>query len=129
LSTISLEAYDSLLIGEIEHRFGPYITQPKIVLSPDIYKRLGAWGQTTFIRDGYPVMIEIDRDIYQKNPALGKEVLCHELLEWRMIERGEKYPHYLAEKYTNEILARANITPIDVFLSRRPLLRLLLRGY
>jgi len=124
-----LEEYDSRLISEIEYRFGPYRSQPKIVLTPDLYKRLGAWGQTSFIRDGYPVIIEIDRDIYLNNPALGKEVLVHELLEWRMIERGEKYPHYLAEKYTHEILARANITPLDLFLQRRPLLRLLLRGY
>lgn len=124
------DQYDQRIITEIERRWGPYTYTPRIKLTPNLYKRLGAYGQTTFIstEDGRPVLIEIDKDIYLNNPALGIEVLTHELLEWCAVERGEEFPHYFAEKHTPEVLKVAMATPLSVFLERRPLLRFLLRG-
>lgn len=126
--------YYQPIIEAIENRFGKYQYTPRVVLIPDLYKTYGALGQTTFLRtrDGTPVLIEIDADIWHNRPALGLETLVHELLEWRFIERGEEHPHFLSETYTPEILADvsgvATVSIFDIFLQRHPIIRRILLG-
>lgn len=121
--------YYKTIVNAIEERFGKYFYTPRIILKPDLYKTSGALGQTLFLRsDGAePVLIEIDSDIWHNRPQMGLETLIHELLEWRFIERGEKYPHFMSETHTPEILAAilqpAQLTLIDLFLQRHPMLR------
>jgi hypothetical protein len=120
------EAY----IKAIEKRFGPYRYRPRVVVKPNLYKMYGSLGQTQFLKttDGTPVLIEIDEDIW-KRPYLGIETLVHELLEWKFIEAGEEFPHYLSETYTPEILGKATRTFIDFFFQQHPVFRRFLMGY
>ena len=118
-------------IKAIEERFGPYKYKPRVVITPNLYKKYGALGQTTFTKtaDGTPVLIEIDADIWYNKPRLGRETLVHELLEWKFIEQGEEYPHHMSERYTPEIFGVASRTWLDVFLEEHPLIRRIVRGY
>lgn len=126
--------YYNSIIEAIEKRFGKYFYTPRIVLKPDLYNTSGALGQTLFLRsDGSePVVIEIDSDIWHNRPQLGIETLVHELLEWKMIEKGEKYPHMLAERFTPVVLAEvlkpAQLTLVDLFLQRHPVIRRVILG-
>jgi hypothetical protein len=114
----------------VENRFGPYRYKPRVVIKPNLYKMYGSLGQTQFLKteDGTPVLIEVDEDVWKK-PHLGIETLVHELLEWKFIESGEQFPHYLSETYTPEILGKATRTALDVFLQEHSILRRILRGY
>jgi len=120
----------SHIIETIENRFGRYRYKPRVAIKPDLYKKYGALGQTTFVKtaDGTPVLIEIDADVWQK-PHLGLETLTHELLEWHAIEQGEEFSHFWAEQHTQEIFGQAARTIIDVFFANHPFLRRLVRGY
>lgn len=126
LSPSEYEAY----IKAVEQRFGPYHYKPRVVVKPNLYKMYGSLGQTQFLKteDGTPVLIEIDKDVWKK-PHLGTETLVHELLEWKFIEAGEEFPHYLSETYTPEILGKATRTFIDIFFQQYPILRRILKGY
>lgn len=126
--------YYKPIIEAIEAKFGEYKYTPRVVLTPNLYKSYGALGETTFLktRDGTPVLIEIDADVWHNRPKLGLETLVHELLEWKFIEMGEEYPHFLSETYTPEILAEisgvATVSALDIFLQRHPIIRRILLG-
>ena len=110
------------LIKTVESKFGAYKTQPNVTLIPDLYKKTGAWGITSYTGNT-PLFIEIDENLFIYNPNLGHSVTVHELLEWRAVERGEVYPHWFSEQNTPEILKMANIRPVDVLLESWPRVR------
>jgi len=131
--------YYEPVIKAIESHFGKYKHVPRVVIVPDLYKMYGALGETQFVKrtDGQPVIINIDADVWHNKPQLGIETLVHELLEWRFIEKGEKYTHSLSEQYTPMILSevlqtsalqRQTISLLDTLLIRFPLLRRILLG-
>ena len=122
---------ETKIIAEIERRLGPYQTKPKVTVVPDLYKKTGALGTTTYldVPNGVPKIIEIDENLFIYNEPAAYRVLTHELLEWRFIERGEQYHHYMAEKYSQDILTTVDITPIQILLWNRPILRRALLGY
>jgi len=110
------------LVESIEAQFGSYKNRPQVTLIPDLYKKTGAWGITTYT-ERTPLGIEVDENLFIYNPALGQSVTVHELLEWKAVEKGELYPHWFAEQNTPKILKMANIRPLDVLLEKRPVLR------
>lgn len=117
----SLESIEAF-VQSIESQFGPYKTRPNATLVPDLYKKSGAWGITTYTGTT-PLRIEVDENLFIYNPALAQKVTVHELLEWKAVERGETYPHWFSEKNTPEILKMANIRPLDVILENWPRIR------
>jgi hypothetical protein len=127
-------SYYQPIIEAIEAHFGKYQYAPRVVLTPGLYKSYGALGETHFIRrgDGQPVLTQIDADIWHNRSYLGLETLVHELLEWRFIERGEQYPHFLSEQNTpiilSEVLETSQQTLVDAFLQRHALIRRIILG-
>lgn len=124
------QLYNQKAIDAIETLFGPYQQKPQMKLTPNLYKKYGAWGQTTYIRESrLPILIEIDEDLFDKSPLEGMTTVVHEMLEWRGIERGESFPHQFAETHQTAILPVAMLTPLDYILQRHPLLSVIIRGY
>jgi hypothetical protein len=132
-------SYYQPIIEAIEAHFGKYEYTPRVVITPGLYKRYGALGETQFIKtaDGQPVLIQIDADIWHNRPQLGMETLVHELLEWKAIEMGQPYPHAFAEQYTPIILSEVTATaklmgqPVTILNSlflRFPIIRRILFG-
>lgn len=117
----SIENLDAF-IQSIESQFGAFKTPPRVTLVPDLYKKSGAWGITTYTGNT-PLSIEVDENLFIYNPALARSVTVHELLEWKAVERAEPYPHWFSEKNTSEILKMSNIRPMDVMLENWPRIR------
>jgi len=109
-------------IRSIESQFGTYRQRPRVTLVPDLYKKNGAWGITTFT-GRTPLSIEIDENLFVYNPTLARSVAVHELLEWKAVERGEQFPHWFSESHTPDILQRSDIRPADVLLENFPRIR------
>lgn len=109
-------------IQTIESQLGPYKTRPKVTLAPNLYKKSGAWGITTYTGNT-PLSIEVDENLFIYNPTLAQSVTVHELLEWKAVERDEIYPHWFSETHTADILKMSNIRPADLLLERWPRLR------
>jgi hypothetical protein len=127
---MSESLYSQKMVDAIETLYGKYNKRPEMKIVPNLYKKYGCWGQTTYLRDIHePVLIEIDQDVFQNNPKEGLTTVVHEMLEWRGIERGEQFPHQFAEQSQDSILSVAALTPMDYILQQRPLLSLILRGY
>lgn len=124
------ELYNQKLVGEIETRFGSFTKAPQLKLTENLYNKYGCWGQTTYLRETHtPMLIEVDKDLFENNPAEGLTTVVHEMLEWRGIERNEPFPHLFAEKNQQALLSVASLTPLDYVLSKRPILSLIIRGY
>lgn len=127
---MSESLYSQKIVDAIETLYGKYTNKPILKVVPDLYKKYGCWGQTTYLRQAnQPVMIEIDQDLLQNNPTEGLTTVVHEMLEWRGIERAEEFPHWFAEKSQDSILAVAALTPMDYFLQKHPVLSRIFRGY
>jgi len=124
------QLYNQKIKGEIEKRFGSYEVPPTMQLTDNLYNKYGCWGQTTYLRETHtPIIIEVDKDLFDTSPTEGLTTVVHEMLEWRGIERKEPFPHLWAEQNQGAILNVASLTPLDYWLSQRPLLSLLVRGY
>ena len=127
---MSESLHNQKIVDAIETLHGQYQRKPTMKVVPNLYKTFGCWGQTTYLRETHtPVLIEIDKDLFENNQREGLTTVVHEMLEWRGIERNEQFPHLWAEQNQDSILAVAGLTPMDYLLHNHPVLSIILRGY